>query len=162
MTSEEALDLSSVVNVMMPWIDAIYAFPVKPREQQWPLGPYLLSLSSGFLRLCLYEPEDWANVVHQLTLTTGPTGLPLLDREQFDQWIVEQLTRTDLSEEEQLCGHGELAIYVLDPDNNAARVLVASKSTMAPVVDGGEAAKDTGLPSVPEIMLTTAWACPVC
>jgi hypothetical protein len=162
MVYEEALALSSLVNVMMPWIDAIYAFPVRPREQHFGQGPYLLSLSSGFLRLALYEPEEWAAIVRQLPSVPGPSGFPLLEREVFDQWIVEQLTRTDLSEEEQHCGHGELAVYVLDPDNNAARALVASRSTMAPVVEGGALVQDTALPVVPEIMLTVAWACPVC
>lgn len=161
MNRDQSLDLAALINVVAPWVDGLYAFPVRPSEQRFPDGPYLISMGSGFLRLHLYEPEDLADVLRQLDPPTGPSGLPLLDQQVFDDWVIEQLTRTDLEESEQRCGTGELEIYCHDPDNNATRLLVSSRVRLAPVVEGGIIEKNE-VPTAPEVILTVAWSCPVC
>jgi len=163
MNYKEARSLAELVVAAAPWAEDIYALPVRPAEQKFPEGPYMVSLSSAFLRAEFYSLQDWLEMVRQLEPTPGPSGLPLLDQRLFDAWVREQLGRTDLDEREQRCSTKDPTLFARRPWNNTLCVEVPFTATIAPVVDSGDiTAQNARTPTVPETILTLRWHCPVC
>lgn len=160
MNRDEALNLAELVDLIAPWLDGLYALPVDPANQQCSNVPYLVTLSSGLLRLYLSEPADLALVIQNLQPSVGLTGFPLIDRNLLHEWIVAQLALPDQAE--RICGTGELETYVHDPKNHADRILLPAQVTIAPVVECLAEAAQAKAPVFPEVIVTAAWDCPIC
>jgi hypothetical protein len=163
MNYKEARSLAELVVAAASWAEDVYALPLRPAEQQFPEGPYMVTLSSAFLRAEFYSLQDWIDMVRQLQPTSGPTGLPLIEQRLFDAWVRQQLARTDLNEQEQRCSTKDLSLFAHRPYLNTLCLEVPFKATIAPVVDGNDAvSQNIRTPMVPETALTVRWVCPVC
>ena len=160
---KEARSLAELVVAAAPWAEDVYALPLHPAEQQFPEGPYMVTLSSAFLRAEFYSLQDWIDMVRQLRPTSGPTELPLIGQRLFDAWVRQQLARTDLNEQEQRCSTKDLSLFARRPYLNTLCLDLRFKATIAPVVDSNDVvSQHTRTPVVPETALTVRWVCPAC
>src|SRR4051794_32086449 len=66
MDRREALSLAKLISEAAPWAESIYALPVRPGEQTFPQGPYIIFLSSTYLCVEVTSLQEWLEMLEQL------------------------------------------------------------------------------------------------
>jgi hypothetical protein len=162
MDRREALSLAKLVSKAAPWVESIYALPVRPAEQRFPEGPYTIFLSSAYLCVEVASLHEWLEMLQQIQPSLGPSRLPLLEEQQFNTWVRAQLALAFGEERKPRCSTKDLSLFARRPYLNLLSLEVPFQQTLAPVVMSLSGTQNTIQPTEPEMMLTVRWNCPIC